>query len=410
MHVLQTILLSGFRPRAAARANRDTRLRAAYLAHWIGLIVCGLTWLGLLAGDPEIGPDVRWLLSPGPDEGKSRALIWLIAAVVVELAFGLLAFLLLPWGDGRAPLRVVWRHALRTAWLHTGHLALCFVPFVVSIVANDLWFEGRGLINWLPMCFAAGAVWYASALIGAMTVELEQVEERPPTCEACGYNLSYHQNPGDRCPECGRPAEESLGPHVRSPVGWGPFGASGWRTSFVEATLNAWFAPERLFGRTAVTSGLASAGVFLVAHMVLAGTTFFAAICFGSVIMPGGPPNDSWVYYLFACWSAFIGSLTGVAVSLTAAIVGLIVSRQHGRNCLPGAIRVGCFCAGIVPAWVFCEVAAGFVGARLVESVRPWRWGEAILFVGLLGLTGALIVIYVGGVARRMKYVQFANR
>ncbi|MGQ9650686.1 MAG: hypothetical protein ACUVXJ_11295 [Phycisphaerae bacterium] len=65
-----------------------------------------------------------------------------------------------------------------------------------------------------------GSAWFLWALLRAIGARRTIASvRRPPTCEHCGYNLTGTTIEG-RCPECGTPAIESLGPHVRPGTEW----------------------------------------------------------------------------------------------------------------------------------------------------------------------------------------------
>jgi len=59
-----------------------------------------------------------------------------------------------------------------------------------------------------------GAALYWMALATFAVRRTEALPETPPTCEGCGYDLSYRPESG-RCTECGGPIDVSLDPGVR---------------------------------------------------------------------------------------------------------------------------------------------------------------------------------------------------
>ena len=126
--LLQSLVLSGFVSRRLALAHRNTSLRQACLVHWIALTASYPVGMALLLADTVTGPDLSQALQREGYAGPSTIMVAVAIVLSVEIGFVLLAVLLMPWGDARAPLRLLWRHALRTSWLHTGHLGLAAGP------------------------------------------------------------------------------------------------------------------------------------------------------------------------------------------------------------------------------------------------------------------------------------------
>ena len=435
---LSTMFLSGLTPRRVAIAHRDTPLWKAYLIHWLCLIIGTLVLLVLLVLDKDadfLVHDLRSFVQHLSFTLMSAA-VCAIIVLVIETGFGLLALMLLPWGDAKAPVGPLCRQALRTVWLHTGHLVLAGAVYgSLQVLCDNLlrpeWWYPHILVNspqsratvtllkWLGdnhgyllvIAFAAVAIWYLWALLRAMTTPLLPAEtSRPPRCEACGYNLSHHDISA-RCPECGRPVVQSLGDGLRSIVPWGPYGSTARRTGFWRATLDAWFRPETFFMGVSAWRGLGSAGRFLLNHMLLTAAGFVAAIIGADQILSRetGTLAPTEIYGM-TCFGALISFLLGCAASLVAAVVGLVVSKQDGRNCLGGAVRVACFCAGIFPFWVFCLVGTVAVANKIIMSLGPGAWRFFVIIpIAMLALVALLAILYTGGFARRMRYVRYAN-
>ncbi|MHC4063012.1 MAG: hypothetical protein ACYSUI_00710 [Planctomycetota bacterium] len=433
---LGAVILTGLTPRRVALAHQDTPLWRAYLIHWACLIIGALALIVIVAFDDPSLRDLGelWELVVGVVFSPDDAAVCAIIVLVIEAAFGLLAFLLVPWGCAQVPVGHLWRQALRSVWLHTGHLVLAGVAYGSLLVLGDnvlqpeRWLDYRladppparmvpVLLKWLydnyeyllAIAFAAAAIWYLWALLRAMTTQPPHVAtSRPPLCEVCGYNLSHHDMSA-RCPECGRPVVLSLGDDVRSVVPWGPYGSRARRTSFWKVTLDAWLNPERFFMGVAVFAGRGSAGRFLLNQMLLTAVAFVAALAGGMALLFGGFRMEGFVFTC-SCIGAVLGFIVGCLASSVAGVVGLIVSRQDGRNCLAGALRVACFCAGIFPPWVFSQFTALLVVLKILES--PGRVPPPVFMIipiAFLALIAVLLVIYIGGVARRTRYVRYAN-
>ena len=75
-----------------------------------------------------------------------------------------------------------------------------------------------------------------------------------------------------------------------------------------------------------------------------------------------------------------------------------------------GALRVACFCAGIFSLSCFAVTVGTVAAFHIVRTpaLRGYHY-EFAVFIGMLGMIAAVFVFYIGGVARRMRYVRYAN-
>src|SRR5271170_2542469 len=76
-------------------------------------------------------------------------------------------------------------------------------------------------------------------------------EESSLLCEGCGYVLDGLPA-GDRCPECGKPTVESVGPDVRRLAAWEDAGSRGLVARFLTTSAQVLFHPDRFY-RTTMT-------------------------------------------------------------------------------------------------------------------------------------------------------------
>ena len=430
MRVLSALLLSGIRPRWVARLCRDTSLPMAYLVHWLGLVLFVALHLWIYSHYPYADNKIAGILRAEVILSPAGALVCAITVLATEALFLLLALMLVPWNECSARPSLIWRQALRTAWVHTGHLGLAALFFsgVMTLVevAKSEWgyFDVPepffSVLRWAvrseehvyATAFACAAGWYAWALLRAMTTRLLPDEgPSPPLCEACGYNLSHHEMSA-RCPECGRAVALSLGGEVRSPVGWGPFGKRYRPTLFWRATVQAWSKPAEFFMGVSASRGLDSAGRFLLNHLLLswvgAVTGFVSTF---SVLMHSEfvrQPGELTFY--MTCFGAFLATCFAALASLTAAIAGLVVSRQDRRNRIGACRQVACFCAGLFPVWAFTFTASFVVLMVIVDSLRGGGpWGGVLTMLAVFGSHVLFLALYLSGVLRRIRYVRYAN-
>ncbi len=198
---------------------------------------------------------------------------------LIELGFVALALLVMPWGARDERLRDGFRAALRQTWLHTTHALPAVLLGGAIVLAIELpgqnWhrdFESRNpfTLSWpgpapatAPAnspewavynakvaeynaaqtaysqkfwserpwyvardeeligiaCIGLG-VWVLWALLRAVGAPRPLARiEHPPMCEWCGYNLTLTPLEA-RCPECGQPVNDSLGPQARPGTPW----------------------------------------------------------------------------------------------------------------------------------------------------------------------------------------------
>ncbi|HUU82740.1 MAG TPA: hypothetical protein VM243_04470 [Phycisphaerae bacterium] len=434
---LGAVFFAGFVPRRTAVAHRDMSLVQAYGIHWFALLLGTITFMAVLSQDAETRLELLRFWESGEVFTATGAVVSSIIVVVAEGIFLLFSLLLLPWGDGTAGVGTAWRHAVRTVWLHTGHLALnvclfaaaCLLSFGYLEPLRQYWWpEGStprtdsAVLQWvanhyeyvLLLSFLACGAWYLASLLRGMTVPLAPSgPTRPPLCEACGYNLSHHE-PSARCPECGRPVAMSVGPHVRTPVQWLPLPHRPRRTGFLSAAIQPWTSPQRFFMTVPANGGLGWAGSFLLVQLILTAAALPVGWALSTAVFDPEEfariVQDEWfgeTVLALTCSSLALGCFCALVAGLSAAIIGLVFSRYDRRNQTGAAQRVACFCAGIFPAGCYA-ITAGAVAGEILLTGHSHRY-EYYLEVGTLGLIAAVIVFYIGAVARRMRYVRYAN-
>jgi len=186
-------------------------------------------------------------------------------AISIEIGFLLLALLVMPWGARDEPIWNSYRNALRHTWLRTAHVLPCVLlvgtlglvvyhvefewiranpapkwpvqPPAVAVATSDPTYQqavaeyeaamvqyreqiARAQEDWktwaaqrpwhvdysVPLAAQTAfiaALWLLWGLFRAVGASRHTpLIERPPMCEACGYNLSTMPMES-RCPECG---------------------------------------------------------------------------------------------------------------------------------------------------------------------------------------------------------------
>ncbi|NLE59180.1 MAG: hypothetical protein GX616_12525 [Planctomycetes bacterium] len=222
--------------------------------------------------------------------------------------------------------------------------------------------------------------------------------QRPPTCEFCGYNLTGTPIES-RCPECGTPAMESLGPLVRPGTEWDRSGGLRvmWRCA-VEAMLR-----PSVFGR--------QIQVTTQPHRFrrFCWLLIFPASVVGAITVP--------VCYVL-CWhrnpilyepevvtigmplvAACSGAGMLMLAMLVASVVGLIQTWQNKRNLLPASAQTASYLSLLFTAWGLFGAVCAALFAVVVDSQWFQNWLTTLRGIAvLLAFTGLMLpqVIWLG--------------
>lgn len=201
---------------------------------------------------------------------------------------------------------------------------------------------------------AVGAAWWLAGLLAAVgTRRVVRASERSPLCLQCGYDLS-HMSMESRCPECGQPVIESLGPLAQ--------GGAEWERRHAVGAWRAWWRTWRAWGRNVTEFGrslqLRSPHLdyrsFMLLHLPVVFLVGAAGMAFPVVANPGqAKPFDSWAIVLIV---AFVFGLactigTTVIICATASLTGWYFSLRSGRNLLPASVQISAYGAMYLLAW-----------------------------------------------------------
>lgn len=162
-------------------------------------------------------------------------------------------------------------------------------------------------------CGLACCAWILWSLFrGAGTARPVTPIARPPTCEDCGYNLTTMPMEA-RCPECGVPVVESLGPDNRPGPAWLHRHNLGLWPPYVKTVFPAVFRP-RAFGRSF------RATAFETDYRGLMG--FHLAVAF--VVTMAGIMAAFWLQWRHDAWFDPVETL-GILASIQAGFATLVV-------------------------------------------------------------------------------------
>lgn len=309
----------------------------------------------------------------------------IIAAVLgIQLVFIIIPFFLMAWGAQDEPLKSSYRNALRQLWIRTAHISVGLITIsiitVILGIAKENW---RGLFYQKPwhvehlgtiivLSSIITALWILLALLRSMgaTRKVPKID-RPPLCEACGYNLT--SMPMDsRCPECGEYVIDSLGPEARTGTLW----EKQYQTNKWQVWKESFLSPIRSsqpFGRQIqVTQSATAHRYYFAMHLPM--IFFIGAISlFCSYInevgiddFMGEPAIVLLIMPIDGC-ACVIGT---VIVTLFAGwLIGWAQSMRHKRNLMPASMQASCYLTGYLVLWaIFGALNAGFI--NLMQELR----------------------------------------
>ena len=497
--VFLSFLTCGILPATTARRTNHVPLRQAYLVHvatallGVFVIVLIATWGDASApatldmGGAGFLSTTDFFLEQLARKPKEVVLTILGIALLVELGFLGVAYLVMPWGAYDEPLGASFRHALRRVWLQTPHVVLIIatvgaigiplsrwdrawrasytipmpsadnLPPVVAMPKNaapdsqawqdyqkalqdfnEAWQTHWAAVNRWSVEMRRSQPWYlrfseattvdAGFLSGLWLLwallrsvgapRVVPAVERPPRCDACGYNLTTIPMES-RCPECGEPVAASLGPDARPGTAWQHRELdrlTAWRRSWGEAIRD----PVR-FGRTL---RLTSPGVdhrrFLAIHLSLVFLigAISPAVTFWAV--EGRSPIPDEIEFILIGGPIFGTACTAgvMAVSLlSAAAAAILYHFRDRRNLLAGAVQVVSYLVVYLVAWQVFGAVTGICAVSMGQAewfrgfARASRMGPELLAFFFWFIPNlACGIVYWTLVRRAVSGTRFANR
>lgn len=415
--------------------------------------------------------------------GNGLALLGFLLSI--EFGFLALAVLVMPWGARDERIGATYRHALRRVWLQSTHvipIVLLVGGVAVGLAgAERAWWREHGVARGLPHYPVApellpsdagyadaqseyetalkyyrresleanlrdaafrrtvpwyvrgsaqtviqsvalmASLWWLWALVRALGADRSYLPlARAPTCDRCGYSLTG-MSMESRCPECGEPVVESLGPDARSGTIWERRAEVGRLQAWWRCFVGTLFQPRRFGRQLALIAPETDYRYFFALHLPLI-FCFVAAgflACFLEVItnvvptLPPGPvPFTGGVIY---------GCLSVIAAVLLTGLAALLGSAWYGfrerRNLMPGAIQVACYLSAYLTLCCVFAAGSGMAVVTLYFSgfYADWVWTPQIddgflAFLSWLVPNLLCLVVYFVLVVRGTAATRYANR
>ncbi len=415
---IAAIITAWLFPATTARKTAHVRLLTAWGVHLLAallvlvLIFFAGAWTIMLdrnglAFDDAVKRLARVIWRDCRRYPEETAAVVAFTALSIEIGYAVLALLIVAWGARAEKMRDSYRHALRWVWLHSANAAPVAVVMAFVIVtlnaASRNWREANRFVppamppnatpsqvqaatnatqrHWASyyerrpwyvkyddevMGYAgfACATWVLWALLrGAGVARATPSIDRPPTCEFCGYNLTTAPM-GARCPECGVPVMESLGPGVRPGAVWERrrrvgFARAWWRCAVDAVVRPTWFGRQIRLGQVGDhhRSFLAMHLPLLFVVGVVAVLASYAAdtgrLPFGRRPLP--PDMLTSILPLAGYFTAATGLLFPI---LAAGVVAFGYQRSERRNLLGAAMQIAAYLSGYFVLWAVLSAAA----------------------------------------------------
>lgn len=331
--------------------------------------------------------------------------IFVLVGNLVALALGVLNLPLVHRGD-----------SISRSFLQSWKAALAGIPMVATWVAAALLigqeliqigvFPHEGMIALMLLLSVCGVVAWINRICRG--IRDETLVALPPLCESCGYDLTGRA-PGELCPECGVPVQQSLLQQKHA--------AGARRPLWLITLLRVLIGPAPFYRRLAVRRGDGTARRFAAGTFIAA---FFTGVCIVVLAM--------WLESMLSPWGRF--NLRELPIALIAASFGTLALWGMWRaaallgsfplllgKSLPDVAAIRCV-IGFESAFIALVGAAWTLYALLMVVTSDWitRASGLPTILGipagayvLLGMTLVLLGVWVLRVRRGILLTRWSN-
>jgi ABC-type tungstate transport system substrate-binding protein len=439
-------MVGGIRPATAAQGTRHVGLWAAYGIHLFCAIVAVNLIIAFIAAaqfsEPltvgrvlkEWGDLVEGILDEFDRNPKEALLIVLAIVGTAEVAFLLLAFIVMPWGSRDERWTTSFRSALVWTWLSSamvlaGVFAVGSLSVMHSRAESAHWqssavvgpdypiapaAQPRGSAAWKayekeveaynqqwqemwdqrlasrPGFVKAGPYlicslvltwlswWLWGVFRGVGSDRSNEKHDRPPMCEACGYNLTATPMEG-RCPECGGWVVQSLGSDVRPGCVWERRRDLGWVGAWGQTSMDAVLRPMLLGRQISTTRRVTDHRLFALMHLPIVFGLGYASLVASYILETRDNPftSEPQVGFMVAPIFGFIVTMVALGLPLVAAgVTASLHWRERKRNLMAASLQIASYMSGFATFWAAISGALGVFVLSLDKAFR--EWGRAL--------------------------------
>ncbi len=327
------------------------------------------------------------------------------ATAVIEFAYICLTIVILPFAANRERIRDSFRHTLRYVWLHSSVVfpasLLCCTTILTADKVHSQWSKDvlaeyaathpipeepktndnaamkayqqelrdywmarwdysryqvspwyRAFAPQLAATFTILLIVFVlwSLIRGATTTRTTGPRIRPPTCRACGYNLTG-QKSDSRCPECGLSVFESLKPLGSPGAPWEHRRTLGYWRAYYRTVLSCWRTPVEFSRKLTLVTAQNDALSFQVINLGICFLIYVATMISVALVTGNSPRIVREIIQLAPLSGLSFVAALFCMTSIFALIAAASVRIKDGTNIIPGTAQAAAYSSFYLIIW-----------------------------------------------------------